>query len=196
MVSKFVLVLAIASVASAGIIAETHHAYHHEHHEQPANYDFNYEVHDTHTGDIKRQHEVAKDGHISGEYSLVEPDGVHRRVVTYTANDHEGFNAKVHREEWNGGHSQPAHITKIVQPATITKVIQPAVHTYAAPAHHHYSAPAVQHHQYVAPVQHHQYVAPAVQHHSAPSHTTYTVPAHQPSHQYHSSHSSNNAYHH
>lgn len=174
MVSKFVLVLALASVASAGIIAETHHAYHHE---QPANYDFNYEVHDTHTGDIKRQHEVAKDGHISGEYSLVEPDGVHRRVVTYTANDHEGFIAKVHREDWNGGHNQPTHhVTKVIQPATITKVIQPAVHTYSAPAHH-YSAPAVQHHQYVAPVQHH----------SAPSHTTYTVPAH---------HSSHNSYHH
>lgn len=183
MVSKFVLVLALASVASAGIIAETHHAYHHE---QPANYDFNYEVHDTHTGDIKRQHEVAKDGHVSGEYSLVEPDGVHRRVVTYTANDHEGFVAKVHREAWNGGHNQPAHITKVIQPATITKVIQPAVHTYAAPAHHHYVAPAVNHHQYVAPVQHH---------HSAPSHTTYTVPAHQSSHQHYSSHSSN-AYHH
>lgn len=41
----------------------------------PANYEFNYEVHDVHTGDIKRQSEKAENGAISGQYSLVEPDG-------------------------------------------------------------------------------------------------------------------------
>jgi hypothetical protein len=46
-----------------------------EHHEAPANYEFNYDVHDPHTGDIKQQHEVAKDGAISGEYSLIDADG-------------------------------------------------------------------------------------------------------------------------
>lgn len=126
MAFKIILLFAVASVASAGIIADYHH-------EQPANYQFNYEVHDSHLGDIKRQHEVAKDGQISGEYSLVEPDGIHRRVVTYTANDHDGFNAKVHREAWNGGHE--SHVTKVIAPATITKVIQPAVHTYT-PSHY------------------------------------------------------------
>lgn len=45
------------------------------HEEAPANYEFNYEVHDTHTGDIKRQSEKAENGHISGQYSLVDPDG-------------------------------------------------------------------------------------------------------------------------
>lgn len=45
------------------------------HEEAPANYEFNYEVHDTHTGDIKRQQEKAENGHISGQYSLVDPDG-------------------------------------------------------------------------------------------------------------------------
>lgn len=126
MAFKFLVLFTVASVVSAGIIADYHH------HEQPANYDFNYEVHDTHTGDIKRQHEVAKDGHITGEYSLVEPDGIHRRVVSYTANDHEGFNAQVHREAWNGHGHQP-HVTKVLTPV---KVIQPAVHTYSAPSHY------------------------------------------------------------
>jgi Insect cuticle protein len=45
------------------------------HEEQPANYEFNYEVHDTHTGDIKRQFEKADNGKIHGEYSLVDADG-------------------------------------------------------------------------------------------------------------------------
>lgn len=125
MAFKIILLFAVASVASAGIIADYHH-------EQPANYQFNYEAHDTHTGDIKRQHEVAKDGHVSGEYSLVEPDGIHRRVVSYTANDHDGFNAKVHLEAWNGGHGHQPYITKVVTPV---KVIQPA-HTYSAPSHY------------------------------------------------------------
>jgi hypothetical protein len=137
MAFKFLILFAVASVASAGIIADYHGAQYQ--HEQPANYDFNYEVHDAHNGDIKRQHEVAKDGNISGEYSLVEPDGIHRRVVSYTASAHEGFNAKVHREAWNGGHGQ--QITKVIAPV---KVIQPAVHTYAAshyyPAHQYQSS--------------------------------------------------------
>jgi hypothetical protein len=175
MAFKVVLVLAFAAVASAGIITDYHH------HEQPANYQFNYEVHDTHTGDIKRQHEEAKDGSIHGEYSLVEPDGIHRRVVSYTADDHHGFNAQVHREAWNGGHSQPTYakviqptITKVIQPATVTKVIQPAaVHAYPA---------------------HQSYVVPS--HNSYNSHSYSSAPAHQSSHQYQSSHNSNYHYHH
>jgi Insect cuticle protein len=46
-----------------------------EYHEAPANYEFNYDVHDPHTGDIKQQHEVAKDGSVQGEYSLIDADG-------------------------------------------------------------------------------------------------------------------------
>lgn len=59
--------------------------------EEPANYEFQYEVHDLNTWDIKRQKEKADNGKIHGEYSLVEPDGLHRRVVTYTADDEHGF---------------------------------------------------------------------------------------------------------
>lgn len=33
---------------------------------------------------------------VKGEYSLVEPDGTTRKV-TYTADDHNGFNAVVHK---------------------------------------------------------------------------------------------------
>lgn len=82
-------------------------------HEAPANYEFNYEVHDEHTGDIKRQSEVAKNGAISGQYSLVDADGFHR-VVKYTADDHHGFQATVDRQPLGHHHAQPTIIKKII----------------------------------------------------------------------------------
>ena len=98
--------------------------------ESPANYDFNYSVHDEHTGDIKQQQESAKNGVISGQYSLIDADG-YRRIVDYTADDVHGFNAQVRREPLN-----QKVITKIVAPVhkviaqpqyisapTVTKVI-------------------------------------------------------------------------
>jgi Insect cuticle protein len=51
-------------------------------HEEPANYEFNYEVNDQHTGDIKNQWEKAQNGAVSGEYSLIDADG-YRRIVSY-----------------------------------------------------------------------------------------------------------------
>ncbi|CAG9798870.1 unnamed protein product [Chironomus riparius] len=121
--------------------------------ESPANYEFNYEVHDTNTGDIKRQHEKAENGHISGQYSLVDPDGF-RRVVSYTADDHHGFQANVQREPVDQKllvHPQqvvtkviqPA-VTKVIQPATITKVLSPApAHGWQAAPSHGWQAPTV-----------------------------------------------------
>lgn len=53
--------------------------------EAPANYEFNYEVHDAQTGDIKRQHEKAENGAISGQYSLIDADG-YRRIVSSFVN--------------------------------------------------------------------------------------------------------------
>ena len=84
--------------------------------EAPANYDFKYEVHDEHTGDIKRQSETASNGAVKGQYSLIDSDG-YRRVVEYTADDHHGFQATVKRE--------PTHI-KIPQPAP--KIEEPKAH--------------------------------------------------------------------
>ena len=92
-------------------------------HEEPANYDFNYSVHDEHTGDIKQQQESAKNGVISGQYSLIDADG-YRRIVDYTADDVHGFNAQVRREPLN-----QKVVTKVIaQPQyisapTVTKVI-------------------------------------------------------------------------
>ncbi|XP_026328527.1 cuticle protein 8-like [Hyposmocoma kahamanoa] len=59
-------------------------------------YAFNYGVKDPHTGDIKSQQEERDGDVVKGSYSLVEPDGS-TRTVSYAADDHNGFNAVVHK---------------------------------------------------------------------------------------------------
>ncbi|CAO1350867.1 unnamed protein product [Diamesa tonsa] len=138
--------------------------------EEPANYEFNYSVHDEHTGDIKQQQEVAKDGVISGQYSLIDADG-YRRIVDYTADDHHGFNAQVR---------PPA-------PAVQKIIAQPQY--YSAPAPVKYAAPVQQYTQVIAPkviAQPQYYSAPAQvvqkviaqpQYYSAPAPAKYAAPA-------------------
>ncbi|EAT36402.1 AAEL011504-PA [Aedes aegypti] len=79
-------------------------------------YSFNYGIKDPHTGDIKSQAEERDGDVVKGQYSLVEPDGS-VRTVDYTADDHNGFNAVVHK-------SAPA----------VHKVVAAAPVAYHAPA--------------------------------------------------------------
>jgi hypothetical protein len=85
----------------------------HKEPEKPANYDFKYEVHDSHTGDIKRQSESASHGAVKGQYSLIDSDG-YRRVVDYTADAHHGFQATVKREPTH--YKVPVPAPKIEEP--------------------------------------------------------------------------------
>ncbi|KAK0091616.1 hypothetical protein PV326_002957 [Microctonus aethiopoides] len=73
-----------------------HHDNHGEDHDYYSHpkYTFNYGVHDPHTGDVKTQHEVRDGDVVHGSYSVNEPDGS-VRIVEYTADDHNGFNAVV-----------------------------------------------------------------------------------------------------
>ncbi|XP_013135283.1 PREDICTED: cuticle protein 7-like [Papilio polytes] len=59
-------------------------------------YDYAYSVVDPHTGDHKSQHEIRDGDAVHGSYSLLQPDGS-VRTVDYTADDHTGFHAKVHK---------------------------------------------------------------------------------------------------
>ncbi|KOC69203.1 Cuticle protein 19, partial [Habropoda laboriosa] len=61
-------------------------------------YSFNYGVLDGYTGDSKSAWEERDGDTVKGEYSVVEADGS-IRTVTYTADDHNGFNAVVTRNE-------------------------------------------------------------------------------------------------
>ncbi|KAL1461000.1 hypothetical protein WDU94_012933, partial [Cyamophila willieti] len=94
----------------------------------PAKYEFAYEVNDPHSGDIKSQHESRDGDVVQGYYSLVEADGS-KRVVEYTADEHNGFNAVVKKE---GGYAPAYAAPAYAAPAY-------AAPAYAAPA---YAAPA------------------------------------------------------
>lgn len=63
----------------------------------PPHYEFQYAVHDTHTGDIKDQFEHRRGEYVTGRYSLVEPDG-QRRIVDYSSDPLLGFSAQIRRE--------------------------------------------------------------------------------------------------
>lgn len=88
----------VIALCNAGLLpAQLAYNNHQQYEDAPANYQFEYSVHDAHTGDIKQQQETRQGDAVQGSYSLVEPDG-HRRVVHYTADDHSGFNAVVERQ--------------------------------------------------------------------------------------------------
>nr|XP_031838355.1 cuticle protein 19-like [Nomia melanderi] len=95
--------------------AYEHHADHdHDYYAHPK-YTFNYGVHDPHTGDVKTQHEVRDGDVVHGSYSVNEPDGS-VRIVEYTADDHNGFNAVV-KKVGPAIHPKPIPIAKYVAPA-------------------------------------------------------------------------------
>ncbi|CAG4943277.1 unnamed protein product [Parnassius apollo] len=118
MAAKFFILVSLAVAASAlPVVPLAQVAYAEP--EAPAHYEFQYSVHDEHSGDIKQQHEARAGDALQGSYSLVQPDGVHR-VVDYTADKEHGFNAIVRYE----GHPTAA-------PAKIAYASAPVA--YAAP---------------------------------------------------------------
>ncbi|XP_044763957.1 larval cuticle protein A2B-like [Coccinella septempunctata] len=137
MAFKLLSVLALVAVANAAVIPDVHLVSE----EAPAHYKFGYSVNDPLTGDSKHQEETREGDVVQGSYSLVEADGT-KRVVEYTADAVNGFNAVVHKE--------PA----VVAPA--------AHHVVATPAVHHVSTAPVAHHVVATPVAHHVATAPLV----------------------------------
>ncbi|KAI8123027.1 hypothetical protein FF38_05628 [Lucilia cuprina] len=173
---KSLICLAVVGVATAGVLHGGHagpalyaaapavygHGAHPDegldYHSYPK-YHYNYGVADSHTGDVKSQHEVRDGDVVKGSYSLVEPDGS-VRTVEYTADDHNGFNAVVHKTAPTvHAHAPVVHAA----PA-------PAVYAHAAPAAYVHAGPAVAHHVAAAPavnyasVAHHAPAAVAVGH--------------------------------
>nr|XP_023012726.1 cuticle protein 21-like [Leptinotarsa decemlineata] len=103
----------------------------------PANYNFGYGVNDPHTGDSKSQQESNDNGVVHGSYSLVEADGS-RRIVEYTADDHNGFNAVVHKEPAAVAVKAVAPVVaKVAAPLAYAAPVAPLAHGYAAPAYYH-----------------------------------------------------------
>lgn len=110
---QFVAFAALLSVASAGIIqtpalsvapitkvavaAPVAKAVVAEEYDPNPQYSYGYEVQDALTGDSKGQYETRQGDVVQGSYSVVDPDGT-RRIVEYTADPVNGFNAVVNRE--------------------------------------------------------------------------------------------------
>ncbi|XP_053985100.1 cuticle protein 7-like [Hylaeus volcanicus] len=105
----------VAATLDHGAHGYDHHGDHdHDYYAHPK-YTFNYGVHDPHTGDVKTQHEVRDGDVVHGSYSVNEPDGS-VRIVEYTADDHNGFNAVV-KKVGPAIHPKPVHVAKYVSPA-------------------------------------------------------------------------------
>ncbi|XP_018392173.1 PREDICTED: alpha-protein kinase 1-like [Cyphomyrmex costatus] len=92
-------------------------------------YSFAYDVQDAVTGDSKAQYETRNGDIVRGSYSLIEADGT-RRIVEYTADPINGFNAIVSREPVVAAIAAPV---LPLRPAALTPVAAPAVPA-AAPA--------------------------------------------------------------
>ncbi|XP_033213068.1 cuticle protein 19.8-like [Belonocnema kinseyi] len=98
-------------------------------------YSYAYDVQDGLTGDSKGQHETREGDVVHGSYNLLEADGT-RRIVDYTADPVNGFNAVVRKE--------PAAVAvKAVAAAPVVKAVAHAPVAYAAPQYAQYAAPAV-----------------------------------------------------
>ncbi|XP_077287165.1 cuticle protein 8-like [Arctopsyche grandis] len=123
-VASALLILCVTIVTSSPIDYGLEYGGHAPVHHEPVaypKYQFNYGVKDPHTGDIKTQQEERDGDVVKGSYSLVEPDGS-TRTVSYSADDHNGFNAVVHKS----GHAVHPQLNKIA-------AVEP-VH-YAVPAY-------------------------------------------------------------
>jgi len=138
-------------------------------------YDFNYGVSDPYTGDHK-SHVESRDGDVvRGQYRLIDSDGT-ERVVTYTADDYNGFQATVEKRPLalaavpaaHGGAAVYSSVPTAVSHQQVVKsegpsvpVVRERVHTapvvahvpapYVAPAPAAYVAPAPAPAPYVAP---------------------------------------------
>ncbi|XP_046392108.1 cuticle protein 7-like [Ischnura elegans] len=98
-----------AAVACAAAVpghygGEGHHVDYYAH----PKYNFDYGVSDHKTGDQKNQWETRDGDVVKGAYSLHEADGT-VRVVEYTADKHNGFNAVVKRQG-KAVHPQHYHV--------------------------------------------------------------------------------------
>lgn len=98
-------------------------------------YSFSYDVQDSLTGDSKSQQETRSGDVVQGQYSLLDADGL-QRIVTYTADPVNGFNAVVQREPLvaktvvKGVVAQPALVKSVIgQPQILRSAISPLTYS-------------------------------------------------------------------
>ncbi|XP_069705434.1 cuticle protein 7-like [Periplaneta americana] len=134
-----------------------------EHHHHPK-YDFKYGVKDTHTHDIKEQHETRDGDKVEGYYKLVEPDGT-TRTVHYTADKHNGFNAHV-QKSGHASHPQATHPQATYPQATYPHATHPQA-TYPQATYPHATHPQATYPHATHPQATHHVVIPSHSHGSS-----------------------------
>ncbi|XP_046744601.1 cuticle protein 21-like isoform X2 [Diprion similis] len=120
MACKLIIFLAVAAVANGGVVPVVPAApvlAKLEDFDSVPQYSFAYDVQDSLTGDSKAQYETRSGDVVQGSYSLIQPDGV-RRIVDYTADPVNGFNAVVSNE--------PALAAVALAPAAAAVPVAPA----------------------------------------------------------------------
>ncbi|TKX27997.1 cuticular protein RR-2 [Spodoptera litura] len=120
-------------------------------------YNFGYNVADSLTGDYKSQSEQRNGDLVQGQYSLVDSDGT-RRVVDYTADSVNGFNAVVRKEPL------VAAAPVVAAPARLAAAPVAAAPVVAA----RYTAPVAYTAAYTAPAARLAYSAPVAAAYTAP----------------------------
>ncbi|XP_072379952.1 uncharacterized protein [Diabrotica undecimpunctata] len=111
---KVIAFVAFLAVAQAGVISPAVPVQVDKDYDSNPHYMFAYSVNDPYTGDSKTQVEGRVGDRVEGQYSLDEPDGT-RRIVDYTADDVNGFQAVVRKT--------PQLKTAIVTPAVQVKTV-------------------------------------------------------------------------
>ncbi|XP_072379951.1 LOW QUALITY PROTEIN: larval cuticle protein A3A-like [Diabrotica undecimpunctata] len=114
MVLKIVALIALVVVVKAGIIAQPLQKVVAPSYNPNPQYSFLYEVQDPLTGDSHGQYETREGDVVKGAYALMDSDGT-RRLVEYTADPVNGFNAVVSK--------QPTGRKAVIAPAA--KVLAP-----------------------------------------------------------------------
>lgn len=130
MFSKGAVVPAISAVPASIVTAKL------EELDSTPHYSFAYDVQDAVTGDSKAQYETRNGDLVQGSYSLIEADGT-RRIVEYTADPINGFNAVVSREPATAVAAIAAPLlpyAPAIAPAAAATPVLPAAPAPAIPA--------------------------------------------------------------
>ncbi|KAM3961221.1 cuticular protein RR-2 motif 70 [Aphomia sociella] len=160
MAFKFVIISCLVAIARASVapvalaapLAAAPVAARLEEFDPLPQYRFGYNVADSLTGDYKSQQERRDGDLVQGSYSVVEPDGT-RRVVDYSADSVNGFNAVVRNEPLVAAApavvAEPAVVSAriaaapiaAVAPARLTAAVAAPYAAYTAPVAAAYTAP-------------------------------------------------------
>ncbi|XP_014368513.2 larval cuticle protein A2B-like [Papilio machaon] len=146
MAAKLFVILAFVAATQASILATS----------QDNDYtSFAYDVADPNTGDYKSQVESRIGGTVKGQYSLIDPDGT-KRIVDYTADDINGFNAVVRKEPIVTQAVVPVSpaiipAVKSVVSTPLRSISSPAVYSVGSPRYYTASPSVYNARSYVAP---------------------------------------------